>query len=91
VPKTLAVADGIIGMEGDGPLFGDPVPHGLLAVGKDAVAVDAVCAGLMGFDLKDIPYLSLADWTGIGKALNVETRGAAPERLQRRYRRRVVD
>ena len=86
VPKVLAVVDGIVGMEGDGPLFGDPVPHGLLAIGKDAVAVDSICAQLMGFDLKDVQYLSLADWAGIGKALNIETRGATYERMQRHYR-----
>ncbi len=85
VPPVVAVVDGIVGMEGDGPLFGEPVQHGLLAVGRDPVAVDVTCAGLMGFELEFVDYLSLAAWTGVGQATRIETRGASPERLQQRY------
>jgi uncharacterized protein (DUF362 family) len=85
VRPMVAVVDGIVGMEGDGPLFGAPVPHGLLAVGADPVAVDTLCAELMGFSPQKIGYLWLAGWAGVGQAERVETRGASVEQLQRRY------
>ena len=40
----LAIVDGIVGMEGDGPLNGTPKPLGVLVMGPDLVAVDATCA-----------------------------------------------
>lgn len=87
LPPVLAVVDGIIGMEGDGPLFGTPLAHGFLAAGADPLAVDAFCAGLMGFSVDDIEYLGLADWAGLGLARRYEIRGALPEPFRRTYRR----
>jgi uncharacterized protein (DUF362 family) len=85
VPPVLAVVDGIIGMEGDGPLFGTPVTHGLLAVGSDPLAVDTICAGLMGFTVDQVPHLSLATWAGMGQAAKIETSGVPLEQVQRNY------
>lgn len=87
LPSVVAVVDGVIGMEGDGPLFGSPVQHGLLAVGKDAVAVDVICADLMGFGLHEVEYLSMAAWSGIGQTSRIETRGVALDRIRRQYAR----
>lgn len=42
------LVDGVMAMEGDGPLRGDPAPLGALVAGCDPVAVDATCAQLMG-------------------------------------------
>lgn len=64
--RACAVVDGIVGMEGDGPLYGTPVPSGTLVVGSDLVAVDATCARLMGFDPAQIDYLAFSNWAGIG-------------------------
>jgi uncharacterized protein (DUF362 family) len=85
LPPVVSVVDGIIGMEGDGPLFGTPVHHGLLAVGRDPVSVDVTCARLMGFSLESIPHLKLASWAGIGQAYKIDVRGGVRERLQRYY------
>lgn len=87
VPPVVAVVDGIVGMEGDGPLFGSAVPHGLVAVGADPAAVDATCARLMGFALAEIDHLNLAAATGIGQPERVEVRGASEGELLRRYQR----
>jgi uncharacterized protein (DUF362 family) len=83
--RVLALVDGVVGMEGAGPLFGTPVEHGLLAMGRDALAVDSVCARLMGFDPQQIGYLGTAGWAGLGQIERILTRGAAEESLQRRY------
>jgi uncharacterized protein (DUF362 family) len=53
----LAIVDGIIGMEGDGPLNGTPKPLGVLVMGCDLVAVDATCCRLMQFDPEKVGYL----------------------------------
>ncbi len=87
LPPVVAVIDGIVGMEGDGPLFGTAVAHGLLAVGRDPVAVDATCVQLMGFEPGEIEYLAMATWAGVGQATRIETRGVRPERLRRQYKR----
>ncbi|GBD08645.1 hypothetical protein HRbin22_00886 [Candidatus Thermoflexus japonica] len=87
LPPVVSVIDGIVGMEGDGPLFGTPVPHGVLAVGKDPLAVDVVGARLMGFDPEEIEHLALGIWAGIGQGVHIDMRGGALEALRRRYRR----
>ena len=60
VPKTIAIVDGILCMEGDGPIMGTPKPMGLLAVGLNPTAVDATLARLTGFDPWKVPYLAMA-------------------------------
>ena len=61
----FAIADGIVGMEGDGPIMGTPKSMGVLVMGKNLPAVDATCARLMGIDPYKIPYLNAAeDWLG---------------------------
>jgi uncharacterized protein (DUF362 family) len=59
-PRHIAIVDAILCMEGDGPIMGTPKPMGLLAIGRNCTAVDAVCAWLMGLDPAQIPYLALA-------------------------------
>jgi uncharacterized protein (DUF362 family) len=85
VRPMVGIVDGIVGMEGDGPLFGAGVPHGVLAAGADPVALDSTCARLMGFDPQKVGYLWLAGWAGIGQVARIETRGGSVEQLQRRY------
>lgn len=85
IPPVISIVDGIIGMEGNGPLFGKPVQHGLLAAGSDPLAVDIICAQLMGFSIEAILHLSGAAWAGIGQAKRIETRGISPDQLQQHY------
>lgn len=89
VPHRVAMVDGIVGMQGDGPLFGTAVPSGALVAGSDLVAVDATCARLMGFDPKQIDYLAFAAWAGIGTIDEgkIEIVGESLARLQRIYER----
>ena len=47
---ALAIVDGIVGMEGDGPIMGDPGRSGVLVVSRDGVAADVTGARLMGID-----------------------------------------
>jgi len=59
----LGVVDGVIGMEGDGPVFGKPKKWGVVFVSTNPVNLDAAVAYGMGFDPRDIGYLYfLAKW-----------------------------
>lgn len=60
VPR-FAIVDGIVGMEGNGPIQGTAKPCGVLIVGDDLVAVDATAARLMTIDPAKVPYLARAD------------------------------
>ncbi|MCD8533449.1 MAG: DUF362 domain-containing protein [Verrucomicrobia bacterium] len=56
-PKYLAVVDGILGGEGNGPMAPDPVKCGAIIAGTHPVAVDMVAAKLMGFNYRRIRML----------------------------------
>jgi uncharacterized protein (DUF362 family) len=59
-PHHMAIVDGIVGMEGNGPIQGKPKPLGVLVVGRDPVAVDSTCCRIMKIDPSRVGYLRLA-------------------------------
>ncbi len=68
----LAIVDGIVGMEGDGPLNGTAKPMGVLVMGDDLPAVDATCCRLMGLNPRRVPYLLLAEQKKLGRLNEAE-------------------
>jgi len=60
VRPDFAIVDGIVGMEGNGPIQGSPKSSGVLILGDDPVAVDATGARVMGFAPERIDYLAKA-------------------------------
>src|ERR1700677_4497688 len=56
----FAIVDGIVGMEGNGPIQGTPKPCGVLVLGDDPVAVDSTCVRVMGLIPEKIEYLARA-------------------------------
>lgn len=60
LPKTLAIIDGILCMEGDGPIMGSPKPMGLILIGPNLPAVDATAARIMNLHPENVSYLALA-------------------------------
>ncbi|MEX0676099.1 MAG: DUF362 domain-containing protein [Pirellulales bacterium] len=60
LPRTVAIVDGIVAMEGDGPIMGSAKPMGLLVIGTNNTAVDATLGRIMGFEPTRIGYLQLA-------------------------------
>jgi uncharacterized protein (DUF362 family) len=62
----LAIVDGIVGMEGDGPLNGTPKAMGVVVMGCDLPAVDATCCRLMQLDPERLGYLALAQRKKLG-------------------------
>jgi len=56
----LAIVDGIVGMEGNGPIQGVAKPMGVLVFGTDWVAVDGTCTRLMALEPTRVDYLRQA-------------------------------
>ncbi len=60
VRPNFAIVDGIVGMEGNGPIQGTSKACGVLIFGDDPVAVDATCCRVMGLRPEKIKYLASA-------------------------------
>jgi uncharacterized protein (DUF362 family) len=60
LPPTYAIVDGILCMEGDGPIMGSPKPMGLVVLGPNTTAVDATVARIMNLRPENVSYLSLS-------------------------------
>jgi uncharacterized protein (DUF362 family) len=86
LPAHLAIVDGIIGMEGDGPLAGTPKHAGTLVIGRNLPAVDATAARIMGVDPLKVPYLRAASgWLGTIREHNIVQRGETIESMQTQF------
>jgi uncharacterized protein (DUF362 family) len=83
---SLAIIDGIVGMEGDGPLLGTPKHAGVLVMASNLVAADATACRLMKVDPVLIPYLNdAAGVLGPVGANHIEQRGERIESLATRF------
>ena len=72
----FAIVDGIVGMEGDGPIMGTPKEAGVLVMGRNLPAVDATCARIMDIDPYRVRYLAAADGRlGPVSAAHIHQRG----------------
>ena len=59
-PRQFALVDGIVGMDGNGPIQGTAKAAGILVAGSDPAAVDATCCRIMRIDPSKVEYLRLA-------------------------------
>jgi len=85
--------DAIHCQEGLGPIFGKPVEMDLIVAGSDAVAVDAVCGYITGFDPEEVPITLEAAKRGLGVAERgaIEIVGESIESVHRRFMRVLED
>mgnify|MGYP001547253369 CR=1 FL=1 len=76
IRPALSIVDGVMGMDGMGPLMGNPKKANVLVMGKNPVAVDATCCRLMGIEPAEIAYLAVASGRlGPIKEQHIEQRG----------------
>jgi uncharacterized protein (DUF362 family) len=60
LPPNLTVVDGTVGLEGLGPMLGDPKPLGLVLASRDPLAAEIAALYLMGFSAEDVPHVELS-------------------------------
>ena len=85
VPR-FNIVDGIVGMEGNGPIQGTARMSGVVVFGEDPVAVDATGARLMKLDPWKIQYLSEADrFMGNVAEERIEQLAEDPDRFAQDY------
>ena len=63
----LTIMDGVTIMEGNGPSAGSPKDLGLILASVDAVALDSIASGILGFKNGDIATTELAFQKGLGE------------------------
>jgi uncharacterized protein (DUF362 family) len=86
VKPVLTVVDGFVGMEGRGPVDGDPVRMDLIVAGSDVVAVDATCCRVMDFDPHKIKHIRRAYERGLGEIDDVTVVGERVENVKRHFK-----
>jgi uncharacterized protein (DUF362 family) len=82
----FAIVDGIFGMEGNGPIQGNPLHAGVLVFGDDPVAVDATACRVMGLLPEKVAYLNRAG-TMLGhlEATKIQQLGEPVESVRTRF------
>ena len=77
IRPNIAVLDGFLGMEGDGPTRGEAIELGIALAGTDPVALDATACRIIDVDPEDIGALVLANQKGYGtiKSQEIELKG----------------
>ncbi len=89
----LSIVDAIYCQEGLGPIFGKPVEMDLIVAGQDAVAVDAVCGFITGFEPEEVPITREAAQRGLGVMSReaIEVVGESIASVYRRFMRVLED
>ncbi len=84
VKVHYSVVDGVVGMEGYGPLLGTAKTAGVLVMGDNTLAVDATAARVMGVDPSRVEYLALAQRIRLGslRPEDIEVLGERVERVR---------
>src|SRR5205085_10068096 len=65
-PVSLALMDGLVGMQGRGPINGYPIDLNVLLASRDPVALDATAMRLIGLDPRRSSHVVHAHRIGLG-------------------------
>jgi uncharacterized protein (DUF362 family) len=83
VKPHFAIVDGIVGMEGDGPIMGSPKEAGVIVMGRNLPAVDATCARVMDINPRRVDYLATASGRlGAIREESIQQRGESVSTVQ---------
>lgn len=79
---NLAIMDGIVGMEGNGPSAGNPKKIGLILAARDCIALDRVVCDLCGIEEKEVGLFRSArlEKTGVTDIESIEMLGLPREK-----------
>jgi uncharacterized protein (DUF362 family)/Pyruvate/2-oxoacid:ferredoxin oxidoreductase delta subunit len=67
IHPSLTILDGIVGMEGNGPNSGQPIPLGLILASGDSLSLDQIVCDLLGVSRKSLLTNRVAFEQGLGK------------------------
>jgi uncharacterized protein (DUF362 family) len=91
IKPRFALVDGVVAMEGDGPINGTAKEMGFYVIGDDLAAVDATCARTMGFDPYELDYIKIAgEVVGNVNADAITVLGLDIERVKQKFERPVT-
>jgi len=65
--EVFTIVDGTVGLHGGSMRMGTPLRTNLLMSGRNPLAVDAIAARVMGFNIDDVPVLRTAKEMGVLK------------------------
>lgn len=92
---NLVVVDAIVGLERNRTVGSGGLPRRLntIVAGADPVAVDAVCARLVGFNPDDFEFITLADRQGIGVGdlSKITLKGQPLEEVETRFEKKPAE
>ncbi|MFC1550988.1 DUF362 domain-containing protein [Candidatus Latescibacterota bacterium] len=91
VRPDFSIIDGLVGMEGNGPVWGTPVEHNIALASPDFLAADMITAELMGIPFEDLGYLTYCavDNLGQGNRSRIKVFGENPEDHVIAYKRHI--
>jgi uncharacterized protein (DUF362 family)/NAD-dependent dihydropyrimidine dehydrogenase PreA subunit len=83
VRPALTIADGVVGMTGNGPSSGEVTPMGFVAASADGVALDRCLCDVLGINPRSVPYLPALRRRGVGEQDpdRIALRGVDPSTL----------
>lgn len=81
IRPSLTILDGIIGMEGNGPTSGHPIPLGLIMASTDTLSLDQIVCDLLGISRKTLLTNRVAFEQGMGRD-EIEVLGEKVERVK---------
>ncbi|MBT3295242.1 MAG: DUF362 domain-containing protein [Verrucomicrobia bacterium] len=83
VRPALTIADGVVGMTGNGPSSGEVTPMGFVAASADGVALDRCLCDVLGINPRSVPYFSALKRRGVGEQDpgRIALRGVDPSTL----------
>ena len=85
VTPDLTVIDGVVGMQGNGPVDGHEIESNVVVAAHHAIAADVVGLQVMGFDLGQVGYLRYAMELRNLTVADIEVVGASIEEVRVAY------
>lgn len=65
IRPDLSIIDGLVAMDGNGPMNGIPVPLGVIVGGSGDATVDRVGAAILGIPFRNVKHLLIAEKEGL--------------------------
>jgi uncharacterized protein (DUF362 family) len=87
VRPHLAVIDGFTGMQGNGPVSGEPIETRVAIASTDFLAADRVGLEVMGIRFEDVGYLQFCAQAGLGEGnlKNIELLGTPLKECRKKF------